>query len=497
MLLYENLASQFAALIGDGRMQPGDRLPSVRHLALQHRLSISTVVQALRSLESRGMVEARPQSGYYVRRRAARPVEAAAAQGAAQATQPVEVGVSQRLVEVLRVNEAPGMVSLGAALPAPELLLAPRLGRLYASIARRQPRLLAGSSHGNLSEESLLRAIGRRALEWGCAIAPEEIVVTNSCTEAMMLCLRAVTRPGDTVAVESPTYYVMLQLLEAMGLRALEIPTHPRTGVSIDALDLVTRQDTRHGRIAACLLIPSGANPLGSVMPDAARQRIAELLAARGVALIEDDIYGDVCFGSARPRPIHAFDKSGNTMLCTSFSKTVSPALRVGFVAAGRRAAEIVLQKTLTSGKTNPLTQCVIAELMESRGFDLHLRTLRRRFADQVARTRDAVARDFPAETRLTDPQGGFVLWVELPPDVDATALHRRAIAAGIAFVPGELFSASGQYRHCLRLACGQPWSERIGDGVRRLGQLIEADTRQKGVQAGAQPSNGTMRRQA
>jgi DNA-binding transcriptional MocR family regulator len=289
----------------------------------------------------------------------------------------------------------------------------------------------------------------------------------------MMLCLRAVTKPGDTVAVESPTYYVMLQLLEAMGLRALEIPTHPVSGVSVDALELATRQPRDRGGIAACLLIPSGANPLGSVMPDDAKRRLAELLAARGVALIEDDIYGDICFTGSRPRPIHAFDKSGNTMLCTSFSKTVSPGLRVGFIAAGRRAADIVLQKTLTSGKTNALTQHVIAGLMDSRGFDVHLRTLRRRFAEQVARTRDAVARHFPAETRVSDPQGGFVLWLELPPEVDCTALHARAVKQGIAFVPGEMFSAGGQYRNCLRLACGQPWSGTLEEGVKRLGKLV------------------------
>ncbi|MDP2825666.1 MAG: PLP-dependent aminotransferase family protein [Sulfuritalea sp.] len=470
-MLYENLANEFATLIGNGQLRPGDRLPSVRHLARQRALSISTVVQALRTLESRGMVEARPQSGYYVRRRPARMVDAMAL-AAAPAAGPVEVGVSRRLVQVLRANEAPGMVPLGSALPAPELLLAPRLNRLYASIARRQPQLLAGSSHSDLNEAPLLRAITRRALEWGCPLAAEELVATNSCTEAMMLCLRVVTKPGDTVAVESPTYYVMLQLLEAMGLRALEIPTHPVTGVSVDALELATRKPADEGGIAACLLIPNGANPLGSVMPDAAKERLAELLAARNVPLIEDDIYGDICFTGARPRPIHAFDTSGNTMLCTSFSKTVSPSLRVGFVAAGRRAAEVVLQKTLTSGKTNPLTQHVIAGLMESRGFDVHLRTLRRRFAEQIARTRDAVARHFPAETRVTDPQGGFVLWLELPPEVDCTALHAHAVREGIAFVPGELFSASGQYRNCLRLACGQPWSERLEDGVRRLGRL-------------------------
>lgn len=471
-MLYENLANEFATLIGSGQLRPGDRLPSVRHLARQRALSISTVVQALRTLESRGMVEARPQSGYFVRRRPARLVEAHAS-AAAPTAGPVEVGVSRRLVQVLRANEAPGMVPLGSALPAPELQLGPRLNRLYASIARRQPSLLAGGSHGNLNEVPLLHAITRRALEWGCPLAAEDLVVTNSCTEAMTLCLRAVTKPGDTVAVESPTYYLMLQLLEAMGLRALEIPTHPVTGVSVDALELATRTPAAEGGVSACLLIPNGANPLGSVMPDAAKQRLAELLAARDVALIEDDIYGDICFTGARPRPIYAFDTSGNTMLCTSFSKTVSPGLRVGFVAAGRRAADIVLQKTLTSGKTNPLTQHVIAGLMESRGFDVHLRTLRRRFAEQIARTRDAVARHFSAETRVTDPQGGFVLWLELSPEVDCTALHRRAVKEGIAFVPGELFSAGGQYRNCLRLACGQPWSGALEDAIRRLGKLV------------------------
>ena len=469
-MLYENLANEFATLIGSGQLRPGDRLPSVRHLARQRALSISTVVQALRTLESRGMVEARPQSGYYVRRRSPRVPESVMPAGAPA---PVDVGVSRRLVQVLRANEAPGMVPLGSALPAPELLLAPRLNRLYASIARRQPRLLAGSSHSDLTEAPLRQAITRRALQWGCPIAADELVVTNSCTEAMMLCLRAVTKPGDTVAVESPTYYVMLQLLESMGLRALEIPTDPLTGVSLDALELATRKPAAEGGIAACLLIPNGANPLGSVMPDAAKQRLASLLAARDVALIEDDIYGDICFTGSRPRPIHAFDGSGNTMLCTSFSKTVSPSLRVGFVAAGKRAADVVLQKTLTSGKTNPLTQHVIAALMESRGFDVHLRTLRRRFAEQIARTRDAVARHFPAETRVTDPQGGFVLWLELPPEVDCSALHRRAAAEGVAFVPGEMFSAGGQYKNCLRIACGQPWSERLEEGVKRLGQLV------------------------
>lgn len=465
MTLYQSLAEEFSSLIGGGAMRAGDRLPSVRRLAMQKGLSISTVVQALRTLETRGLVEARPQSGYYVRPQAPglRAPESARLPAAA-----VEVGVTQRVLQVLRAVEAPGVVPFGSALPAPELLPVARLNRLYASLARRHPALLAGTSHGGLNEPALVHAIVRRSVAWGGPIRPEELVVTNSCSEAMALCLRAVTRPGDTVAVETPTYYLMLQLLESLGLKALEIPTDPRSGISVEALELATRD----GRVAACLFVANGGNPLGTVVPDAAKARIARLLAERQVPLIEDDIYGDLCYAAERPKPIHAFDASGNVMLCASFSKTLCPALRVGYVAAGRRAAEVAMHKTLASGRTNPLTQRVAAEFVDGGGYDVHLRRLRRSLRGQVGCLRAAVAEHFPPGTGVSDPAGGFVLWVELPAGVDALAVHRQALAEGIGCLPGELFSARGEYRNCLRLAAGMPWNAAREDAVRRLGRV-------------------------
>jgi DNA-binding transcriptional MocR family regulator len=466
MHIYESIAQEFITLIGAGQIRPGDRLPSVRRLAQQRKLSASTVIQALRVLESRGLVEARPQSGYYVKSRIARPLEI---ESSDIVPTPVEVGIIHRMLEILRANGAPKAVPFGSASPAPELLPITRLGRLYASLARKHAKLLAGFSDGSHSEEAFAKSIVRRSLDCGYTVSPDEIIATNSCTEALKLSLQAVTKPGDTVAVESPTYYVMLQMLEAMGLKALELPTHPETGVSVEALDSATK----NGEVAACILISNGNNPLGCIIPDENKKAIARLLSSRKVPLIEDDIYGDICFTVERPRPIYAFDKSGNTILCSSFSKTVSPTLRVGYVAAGKRFADVSLQKALTSGKTNPLTQRVLAELLDSRGFDAHLRTLRRHLGEQVARTRDAVVRYFPAETRITDPMGGFVLWVALPEDVNVMLLHQRAVAAGITFVPGEMFSASGRYTNCMRLACGLPWSERIEDALQRLAKLI------------------------
>ncbi len=379
------------------------------------------------------------------------------------------VDISQRLVRVLRAGAKTGVAPLAAALPAPELLPVAALQRLYAGVARRMPKLLEGGSHINTDEPALVRQLVRRSLAWGGPIAAEEFVITNSCTEALGLCLRAVTKPGDTVAVESPAYYLMLQLLETLGLKALEIPTDPRTGMSVEALDLATR----NGGIAACLIVANGSNPLGCVMPDDRKRQFSALTAARGVAVIEDDIYGDLHLGSERPWPIKAFDKVGNVMLCSSFSKSLSPALRIGFVAAGRHRAAIALQKTITSGGTNPITQHVLAEYLESGAYERHLRTLRRAYLQQVETMRLAVSRHFPAETRITQPQGGYVLWVELPESIDTAKLYEQAVAENLAYVPGDLFSASGMYRNCLRLNCGNPHTPEIEDAVRRLGAIF------------------------
>ena len=466
LLRYERLAEDLSGIIVTGNLRPGERLPSVRRLSRERRLSVSTVLQALRQLEDRGLVEARPQSGYFVRHAPARLAQPNVRSTPEEA---VPVDVSQRLMRVLQTGIKPGVAPLGAALPSSTLLPLAALQRLYGGVVRRHPQLLEGGSHINIDEAALVRQLVLRSVGWAGPLAAREFVITNSCTEALAVCLRAVTSPGDTVAVESPAYYLMLQLLEILGLKALEIPTDPRTGVSIEALDLATRE----GQVAACLLVPNASNPLGSIMPDEHKQRLARLTAERGVAVIEDDIYGDLYFGDTPPRTIKAFDKAGNVMLCSSFSKCLSPALRIGFVAAGRYRRQVALQKTVTSGGTNPVTQQVLAEYLESGSYDRHMRGLRRAYAHQLEAMRAAVARHFPPATRITQPQGGFVLWVELPEKVDTTALYDRAIAAGVAYVPGELFSASGMYRNCLRLNCGNPHTPEIEDAVRRLGALM------------------------
>ncbi|MBI3525438.1 MAG: PLP-dependent aminotransferase family protein [Betaproteobacteria bacterium] len=467
-LLYEQLADELGGMIAGRILRPGDRLPSVRRLAHEKKLSVSTVVQALRQLEDRGQVEARPQSGFFVRSPPPSQNLQLAPHTHKRLARPVAVDINHRLMDILALNNRKEMAPLGAALPAAELLPITHLQRLYGIIGRRSGLLLDAASHTAFNHPDLVRQLVRHSLAWGQPLAADEIVITNSCTESLSLCLHAVTKPGDTVAVESPSYYLMLQLLEQLGLKALEIPTHPRHGISVDALEIATRER----KIAACLLMSNFNNPLGSLIPDQEKKRIAELMAARKIPIIEDDVYGDLHFGPDRPWPVKSFDTSGNVMLCTSLSKTLSPSLRLGYVAAGRFHAGLLTLKTLTSGATNPITQLVVARYLESTAFDRHLRGLRRACERQVMQMSEAVLRYFPTGTRLAQPQGGLVLWVEMPAGINSSVLFEDALHAGIALVPGDLFSANGHYSNCLRLNCGNPWSPRFEEAVKRLGAL-------------------------
>lgn len=475
--LYEHLANELEALIVSRVFAPGDRLPSIRHLAQQKRLSVSTVLQALRLMEDRGLVEARPQAGYYVRHR---PRSLALVADNERLKEPAYVGINNLLMRVMKANEDPHVVQLGSAWPPDEMLPVKRLQQAVSATVRREPALLTRVSCYETNEPAFIRQVLRRAVDWG-RVDANEIVVTASCTEAISLCLRTVAKAGDTIAIESATYFVLLQLIESLGMKALEIPTHPRTGPSIDALELAFNA----GLVQACLFIPNANNPLGSIMPEANKQRLAALLTHHQIPLIEDDVYGDLCFSAERPWPVKAYDTSGHVLLCSSFSKAVSPAARVGFVWAGRYAQEVAVQKMVASGATSHFFQAVLADFLTGSAYEAQARKMRRTLAQRIARMSDAVCASFPQECSVSEPQGGFVLWVQMPPQVDALALHRHANAEGVAFMPGPLFSASGKFGNYLRLNCGNAWSPEIDRAVARLGELVHRQADQPLAQCG------------
>ncbi|BDG09831.1 aminotransferase-like domain-containing protein [Anaeromyxobacter paludicola] len=462
---YQAIARRFAQAIREGTLAPGEKLPSVRRLRADEGTSASTVLQALAQLESSGLIEARPRSGYFVRARTSLPVPRPSAPGVEAGT-PLD-GVSALVADLYHSASDPSLVHLGAATPAPSLLPSAALARALAAATRR-----SGSGGVELAYppglRSLRRLVAQRLVATGCALGEDDLLVTAGATEAIQLALLAVTNRGDTVAVESPCYYGTLLALEALGLRVLEVPCHPETGMDVDEL---SRRLDLH-RVAAVLAVPVFSNPLGSSMPDEAKERLVSLLSARRIPLIEDDVYGDLAFAPSRPRPAKAFDRDGTVLYCGSFSKTLAPGFRIGFVAAGRFKERVEVLKFATSIATATPAQQALVQFLADGGYDRHLRTLRARLEQNVARVGEAVAGSFPAGTRVSRPRGGCFLWVELPPSVDALKLHRRAHDAGVAIAPGHIFSAAHVHASCIRFSCGEPWSERVDVAVRLVGRL-------------------------
>jgi DNA-binding transcriptional MocR family regulator len=462
---YEQLADLIVGMIDNGTLAPGMRLPSVRAISEEHGLSISTVLQAYRWLEDRGVLVARPQSGFYV----------ATTQGGTFAlpstsrlrTKASTVSISGAVAALLEHASNSALVPLGCAVPDAALLQSHRLDLALARAARQHGARynVYGAPCGDLR---LRREISRRAMRIGHALSPDDVVVTNGCTEAVTLALTAVAKPGDTIAVESPTYFGLLHTLEVLGLKALELPTDPTDGVDVDAVARLLDA----GRVAACMLSSSFSNPLGSLMPEGKKRELLALLARHAVPLIEDDVYGDIHFTRERPRPFVALDGGANTIYCSSFSKSLAPGYRIGWIAPGAFAQQVMDRKLAFSLCGPVLPQVALADFLASGAYDAHLRRLRRLLQENLLRLTRSIEASFPPDTRVSRPAGGFALWVELPRGFDARALFDEALEHGICFAPGDVFSASRRFRNCLRLSAGSTWSERIDTGVRRLGEL-------------------------
>jgi DNA-binding transcriptional MocR family regulator len=470
-LLYEQVAQRISRLVAQGIFKPGGRVPSVRNLSRQFMVSKSTVLEAYTLLEDRGVIAARPQSGYYVTPRLPEPLREAGEKP--PVLRPTAVDIGDLALMIYRDASDQGLIQLGAAIPDLRNLPADRLNRML-SVETRRYREQSLAYDRPAGCQRLRVQVARRMLSAGCSFSPDEVFVTNGCTEAVFLALRAVCKPGDTVVVESPTYFNTLQTIASLGLKALEIPSHPDHGLNLETLRFVLEQH----RVSACLVISNFSNPLGCIMPDSAKKELVEILARHEIPLIEDDIYGDLSTAHQRPNVAKAYDSRGLVLLCSSFSKTIAPGYRIGWIAPGRFADRIERLKSVTTLTTAIPPQLAIAEFLANGGYEAHLRRLRRIYSHQLALISQAVGRSFPAGTRVSRPEGGFVLWVEMPTAVNSVRLYEMARERKITFAPGPLFSAGpDRFSNFLRLSASF-WSDEVADAIALLGTLANEQMR-------------------
>jgi DNA-binding transcriptional MocR family regulator len=464
MPLYNELADEITRQVQAGVLRAGERLPSVRTLSATRSISQSTVMQAYYLLEDRGLVSTRPRSGYYVNAQPRRPLARPAT--VAPLLEPTAVAVEDLLVQVLEQLRDPSLVPLGSAFPSPLLYPLPKLAQHLGAAARRlDPRHIAeGLPPGHLE---LRRHIARRYLECGAEVGIDDVVVTSGAAEALLLCLHVATRPGDVVAVEAPAFYATLQAIQSMGRRAVCIPACATQGLDLAALARAIETQ----QVKAVCAMPNFQNPTGALMSVDAKRELVALLARHEIPLIEDDAYAELYFGRERPPPAKAFDRQGLVLHCGSFSKCLAPGYRIGWAAAGRYSEALRRQKFLFTISTNAIAQAAIAEFVKHGGYELHLRRLRHALQSQRDSLLRAVTRHFPAQTRVSRPEGGYFVWLELPPGgVDALQLLRLCLADGVSLAPGPLFSPQGRCGAYLRLNFGHPWSPAFERAVQTMG---------------------------
>jgi DNA-binding transcriptional MocR family regulator len=461
---FVEVADRLATMISQGGLRAGQRLPSVRELSASLGIGAATALAACAELERRGLVQGRPRSGFYL---TPRPRETSFERASLSRLLAAPQSPDETTRLLMAAGHEPEVIALDTAAPHVSLTPLREFRTIFARALRKHP-IVAADYIFPPGRETLRRAVARRLVRAGCVLVPDDIVITTGATEALLLAVRAVTKPGDTIAIESPTYYGILQVMRSLGLRALEIPTDPETGMRVDAL----AHALARRRVAACFLMPNFSNPLGSQMPADNVQAIVELLGKAGIPLIEDDANGELAFSASRPHAAKSYDRRGLVMLCGSVSKTLAPGCRVGWTVPGKARDRVMeLQWTSTVSAASP-SQLAVAEYFTSSACDRHLRSLRQIVSRNVERFTRAVARYFPPGTTTTRPVGGLVLWVGLPCGVSALHLHRAALTERIAIMPGTIFSPGARYDSHVRICCAVPWSDAIEDAVMRLGRL-------------------------
>lgn len=470
-LLYERVASLVEKQIASGTLRTNERIPSVRSMSRAAKVSVSTVVQAYVHLESLGLIEARPQSGFYVRppsptvlppprpklTRSRRPIS-------------VATEVLDTCREALSRTD---IVPLNGAFTSPALYPNRRLNNLIREVLRDHP-LHTGQLFAPPGNAELRRQIAKRMALAGAPTDPDHVVITGGTMDAITLSLQVLCQPGDTVLVESPTYFGLLQAIEHLRLKVVEVPNRPGEGIDVDAVRAIAR-DTR---LAAAVLMPNFNNPVGALTSDEAKRDIVAALADKEVPIIEDDIYGDLHYGSRRPPSMRAFDEAGLVISCGSVSKTIALGYRIGWAVTPAFHADLSRAKFYSSVACPTLQQHVLARYYASGGYDRYLRGVRASLASNSQACIDAIARYFPEGTRASRPAGGLVTWVELPRNVDGTELFKTALASRIGIAPGLVFSAKAEYRNYIRLSCGLPWTTTIERALEKLGKLVTSMTK-------------------
>ncbi|WP_163410857.1 aminotransferase-like domain-containing protein [Flavobacterium ajazii] len=463
--LYLQFADVIEKQIKSGLLNVGDKLPSIREVCSETGYSMSTVSKAYYEVESRSLIESRPQSGYYVSNISARIAPEPTSSSPILTTQNIEREDLIDLVYGNMTNKNVTMLSLG--FPSNELLPIAKLNKGMVQAMRQLPN--SGTSYEEMQGNvNFRKEIARWSFAWGGSLTEDDIITTPGCVSAISNCLMAITKPGDTIVTESPAYFGILQLARSLGLYVMELPTNMTTGIELEAL----KKAISTKKVKACVLMSNFSNPSGSMMPNEHKKETVRLMELHNIPLIEDDIHGDLYFGSARPTNCKTYDQSGIVMSCSSVSKTLAPGYRAGWVIPGKFKKEILRTKLYHTISSPTITHEVVGDFLKNGRYENHLRKIRQILNHNCNNYINTILESFPKGTKVSQPQGGFFLWIELDKKIDTAEFYHLAMKHNISIAPGRIFTFQDQFSNCMRLSFGLPWTNELRQSIQTLGKL-------------------------
>ncbi len=462
---YLQLADMLIKKIENNMLSSNERLPSIRQLCQQNEVSKNTVLKALHTLETNGWVEARPRMGFFVKNRRHQE-KSIQLPSQPILPEPKEVEMSELFLEIMKQGAAFDFLPSGEPMsPSKHLLI---LNRSIASALRKQTYSKAMYYDQPLGSEMLRFQIKERYRSTGLDLSANDYCITAGCQNALFMALSVSCQPGDNVAVESPAFYGVLQLLEQLKLNVIEIPASPVEGINIESLQAAAEK----WNIKACVLTPAFATPTGACIPQSHKQCIIDLANKKDLVVIEDDIYGELGFHQ-RPTTLKSLDTEERVILCSSFSKSLSRDLRIGWVSGGRWHDKITQFKLVSQLACNQATQQGVADFIAEGHFRRHLNHYRfvlKLQRDQLISNLEGIA---SKSIRFCIPEGGLVLWLQLDKEIDSAAIYRQALKQDIFLTPGVLFSLSKHYKNYLRLSFAHPMESTRQQAIKKLGCLL------------------------
>ena len=463
--LYIQVADRIKGWISEGTYAPGAKIPSMRQLSEKLNVSISTVIQSYQHLEQLGFLEARPQSGYYVK---LRPYLTEAGIITKPTSAPKFIQSHNTYLDVIRACGNTTLVPLGAAIFPPALLPTESLQRSLIKVSREKPEACINYEFGPGNWQLRLE-LSKRSIEMGCDVSPEAIQITTGCMEAINLALKAITKPGDIVGVESPTYHGHLQAIENLGLKIIELSCSSKDGLDLEDFEVKLEKFS----IKTLLITPTFSNPLGSLMSVENKEKLVSLCSKYNCTIIEDDIYGELQFEGKRPPSLKSFDKKDQMFYCSSFSKALAPGYRIGWIIPPNKYSDRIERlKFSNTGAANTVAQMAIADHLKNNNYDRHLRKLRQTLIHQMHLYSKKILECFPEGTKISTPKGGCILWVEFPKGINTLDLHQQALRHKISIIPGPVFSATAKFQNCVRISTGAQWDIRIEKALEKVGRL-------------------------